>query len=212
MAEQIVAEFREPGGKRSNRRLRDAGKIPAILYGHKMENVCLSLPADAVAAVVRHGTRLIQLTGAVKEQAYIKQLQWDTWGKEVLHVDLTRVSAHERIRTDVPIELRGESPGVKMGGRLTQHLHTIEIECEVDQIPEKIIVNIAHLDIDGSITVKELSVPSGAKVLADPDEVVVVCHPPVGEVEEEAAPEVPGPAEPEVIGRKKAEEEEEAES
>jgi len=176
-----------------------------------MENVCLSLPADAVAAVVRHGTRLIQLTGAVKEQAYIKQLQWDTWGKEVLHVDLTRVSAHERIRTEVPIELRGESPGVKMGGRLSQHLHTVEIECEVDKIPEKLFVNIAHLNIDGSITVKELSVPSGAKILADPDEIVVVCHPPAGEVEEEAAPEVPGPAEPEVIGRKKAEEEEEAE-
>lgn len=211
MAEQIVAELREPGGKRSNRRLRNAGKIPAILYGHKMENVCLSLPADAVAAVVRHGTRLIQLTGAVKEQAYIKQLQWDTWGKEVLHVDLTRVSAHERIRTEVPIELRGESPGVKMGGRLAQHLHAVEIECEVDKIPEKLLVNIAHLDIDGSITVKDLSVPSGAKVLADPDEVVVVCHPPAGEVEEEAAPEVSGPAEPEVIGRKKAEQEEEAE-
>lgn len=211
MVEQIVAELREPGGKRSNRRLRDAGKIPAILYGHHQENVCLSLPADAVAAAIRHGTRLIQLAGAVKEQAYIKQLQWDVWGKKVLHVDLTRVSAHERIRTEVPLELRGESPGVKLGGRLAQHLHTLEIECEVDKIPEKIVVNIGHLNIGDSVTIKDLSVPQGAKILADADEVVVVCHPPAGEEEAEAAPEVPGPAEPEVIGRKKATEEEESE-
>ncbi len=211
MAERIVVELRQPGGKRSNRRLRNAGKVPAILYGHKLEPVCLSVPGDALAAAVRHGTRLIQLDGAVKEQAYIKELQWDVWGKKILHVDFTRVSAHERIRTDVPIELRGEAPGVKMGGRLAQHLHSIEIECEVDKIPEKIFVNIGHLNIHDSITVKDLSVPQGTKVLADPDEVVVICHPPAGEVEEEAAPEAPGPAEPEVIGRKKAAEAEESE-
>ncbi|MGQ9505583.1 MAG: 50S ribosomal protein L25 [Thermogutta sp.] len=212
MVEQIFVELREPGGKRSNRRLRNAGKIPAILYGHRQQNVSLTLPAEAVAAAIRHGARLIQLTGAVNEQAYIKQLQWDVWGKEIVHVDLTRVSAHERIRTEVPVELRGESPGVKVGGRLAQHLHTLELECEVDKIPEKLVVNIGHLKIGDSVAVKDLLVPAGAKILADADEVVVVCHPPAGEVEEEAAPEVAGPAEPEVIGRKKAAEDAEEES
>lgn len=210
MIEQIPVEMRVPKGKRENRRLRLAGKVPAILYGHKMETVALALPGDLIAAAVRHGTRLVQLTGAVQEQAYIKELQWDTWGKEILHVDLTRVSAHERVRTELPIELRGESPGAKEGGRLVQHLHSLEIECEVDKLPEKLVVFITHLGLRDTITVKDVPLPEGAKALADPDEVVVVCHPPAGEEEEEAAvaPAEAGPAEPEVIGRKKAEKEE----
>ncbi|GIX01993.1 MAG: 50S ribosomal protein L25 [Thermogutta sp.] len=209
MIEQISVELRSPGGKRSNKRLRAAGKVPAILYGHKQENVCLSLPRDALAAAVRHGTRLIQLTGAVREQAYIKELQWDTWGKEILHVDLTRVTAHERVRTEVPIELRGDAPGVKEGGRLAQHLHSLQIECEVDKIPEKFVVLITELGLGGAITVKDIPLPEGAKALVDPDEVVVVCHAPAGEEEAEEAAPATGPAEPEVIGRKKAAEEEE---
>ena len=128
MAQQIPAELRQPGGKRSNRRLRAMGRVPAVLYGHKMSNVCLALPADALAAAIRHSTRLIQLTGAVNEQAFIKELQWDTWGKEILHVDLTRVSAHERVQAEVPVVLRGDAPGVKAGGRLVQHIHSVEIE------------------------------------------------------------------------------------
>lgn len=210
MIEQIPVELRSPGGKRGNKRLRAEGKVPAILYGHKLQNVCLSLPKEAVEAAVRRGTRLVKLVGAVQEQAYIKELQWDTWGKEIIHVDLTRVTAHERIRTEVPIELRGEAPGVKEGGRLAQHLHSLEIECEVDKIPEKLVAFVGHLGLRGSITVKDLHLPEGARALADPDEIVVVCHPPAGEAEEEeAAAPVPGPAEPEIISRKKAEKEEE---
>lgn len=212
MAQQIPAELRQPGGKRSNRRLRARGKVPAVLYGHKMSNVCLALPADALAAAIRHSARLIQLTGAVNEQAFIKELQWDTWGKEILHVDLTRVSAHERVQAEVPVVLRGDAPGVKAGGRLVQHIHSVEIECPVDAIPERLVINIGQLEIGQFLCVKDLNLPEGAKVLANPEEVVVICHAPAAEEEEAAAPAVEaGEVEPEVIGRKKAEEEEKEE-
>ena len=95
MAEQIQVEKRESRGKRQARKMREAGKTPAVLYGHGEANVSLSMPTDALAAVLRHGAHVVELQGAVKETALLKSVQWDPFGVEVLHVDLTRVSADE---------------------------------------------------------------------------------------------------------------------
>jgi large subunit ribosomal protein L25 len=205
MAEVLNVEARDTRGKRNARRLRLAGKIPAVLYGHGKETVALSLSADAIDAAVRHGVRLISLTGAVTDQAFVRELQWDTWGKHVLHVDFTRVSAHEKVRVQVVIELRGEAPGMKQGGVVKQLIHEVPIECEVTALPEKLYVNINHLNLDDSITIGSLELPPTVTILIEPEMVVVQCAQPV-EVEDEGA--AAAPAEPEVIGRKKEEEEE----
>ena len=155
----LAVELRQETGKRRNRRLRKAGKIPAVLYGHKQDVVSLSLPADEVAAVIRHGNRFVALTGAVNERAFIKECQWNTWGTEVLHVDFARVSEHERIRMTVPFDLRGEAPGVKEGGVVKQHIHTVEIECEPSNAPEKIDLNIDHLQFNQIIHLSEVELP-----------------------------------------------------
>mgnify|MGYP001615633790 CR=1 FL=1 len=205
MAEVLNVETRDTRGKRNARRLRLAGKIPAVLYGHGKETVALALSADAIDAAVRHGVRLISLTGAVTDQAFVRELQWDTWGKHVLHVDFTRVSAHEKVRVQVVVELRGEAPGMKQGGVVKQLIHEVPIECEVTALPEKLYVNINHLNLDDSITIGSLELPPTVAILVEPEMVVVQCVQPV-EVEEEGA--AAEPAEPEVIGRKKEEEEE----
>lgn len=207
MPETMNIEMRETRGTRSARRLRDSGRIPAILYGHGEQTVSVSLLAEQLEAAVRHGGRLVHLTGALTEQAFIRELQWDTWGKSVLHVDLTRISAHERVEVRVAVELRGEAPGVRAGGVVEQPVHELDIDCEATSIPEKIAVNINHLELNQSITVADLKLPETVRVLADPATVVVQCNVPAETVEEEAGP-AEG-AEPELIGRKKAEEEEE---
>ena len=89
MADQIPITARTTGGKHSNRRLRWSGQTPAILYGHGEANVCLSVPSDVLATALRHGGRLVTLTGAVNESAFVRDLQWDTYGTHVLHVDFT---------------------------------------------------------------------------------------------------------------------------
>lgn len=206
---KLTVELRNELGKRFNRRLRSQGRIPAVLYGHKQDNVILSVPKEEVEAVLRHGNRFVVLSGAVNERAFIKECQWDTWGKVILHVDFTRVSEHEHVQLSVPLELRGEAPGVKEGGVIKQILHTLEIECEPAAAPEKIGVNVNNLGFEQSISIGDLVLPDGVRPLADPSLLVVECSAPV-EASEESQEGVDGAMEPEVIGRKKADEEEEA--
>lgn len=207
MPETMNVEMRDTRGTRSARRLRESGRIPAVLYGHGEQTVSLSLPAEQLEAALRHGSRLVHLAGALTEQAFIRELQWDTWGKSVLHVDLTRISAHERVEVRVAVELRGEAPGVREGGVVEQPVHELDIDCEATAIPEKIAVNINHLELNQSITVADLKLPETVRVLADPTTVVVHCSVPTEAGEEEAG--TAEAVEPELIGRKKAEEEEE---
>lgn len=207
MAETLQVELRSNLGKRNSRRLRRSGSVPVILYGHGQENVCLSCSAEALEMRVRHGQRLLQLTGAVSEQAFIRQLQWDTWGVEVVHVDLARVSEHERVEIKVPLELRGEAPGVKTGGVIKHNIHEVMIDCEVGSMPERLWVNVNHLELGSAIKASELVLPPGVNAHLDPDTVVVECVEPAAEIEEAAGEG--GPVEPELIGRKKEEEGEE---
>ena len=207
MALQLAVERRETQGKHNNRRLRLSGKIPGILYGHGLENVSLAVAADTLTAAIRHGSRLVSLTGAVNESAFIRELQWDTWGTHIVHVDFTRISEHEIVEVRVPVELRGEAPGVREGGVVVQYVHEVEIACPASVIPEKLAVNINHLMLEQSILLGSLELPEGAKILADDlEEVVVECIIPKEIPEEGAAEAVPG--EPEVIGAKEEEEEE----
>ena len=207
MSETLAVESRELRGKRNNRRLRASGKIPAVLYGHGQEPVSLAVPADEFDAMVRHGSRMVALSGAVNESAFIRECQWDTWGNHVVHVDFTRISAHEKVQVQVTIELRGEAPGVKEGGVVKQLLHDIEVECEAGNIPEKLTLNVNGLEMNGSITVAELDLPSGAIALVDGEQAVVQCAELVEQAEDETEG---GDIEPEVIGRKKEDDDDEA--
>jgi large subunit ribosomal protein L25 len=209
MAETLTVEKRKPMGKRAARRLRDSGAIPANLYGHGEENVYLTVPSDQVRSMVRHGARVVDLSGAITEKAFVRELQWDPFGLNVLHLDLTRVSADERVELRVTVELRGSAIGVKEGGSVDHVLHEVEIECLAIEIPEKLFLKINDLQLDGSLTAGAIELPPGVKLLTDPDEIVVNCNKPVSE--EEAVPGMAESAEPEVIGRKAEEEEGEEE-
>ncbi|GHT34772.1 50S ribosomal protein L25 [Planctomycetales bacterium] len=199
----LSVKLRDSVGKRRNRRLRKSGLVPAVLYGHQKEPQSLSIPVSEIEAAVRHGNRFVELKGGLSEQALIKDVQWNTWGTEILHVDFTRVSEHEKITVVVPIELRGEAPGTKEGGVIKHALHQIELECEAASVPEKIEININHLAFNALIHVSDVELPPGTKSLTDASLLVVGCVPPVEEVEVET---VAGEEEPEVIGRKKPEE------
>lgn len=208
MSEALKVEHRQQLGKRNTRRLRRSGSVPCILYGHGEAVVNLAVNADQMAAVIRHGSRIVDLEGAVAEKAFLRDLQWDVYGQEVLHVDMTRVALDEKVQVTVPIETRGEAAGVRDGGVVELLLHDVEIDCPAGSIPEKISVNINHLALGKTLTLGELELPAGASLLSDESAVVVSCHLPVEAKEEEGAGEG---AEPEVIGRVAGGEEEESE-
>lgn len=206
MAETLHVHARDGRGKREAKRLRRDGSIPAILYGHKEAAVSLAVPIEEIRTALRHGGRLVNLQGAVNESALIRDLQWDVYGLDVLHVDFARVSQDERIEVQVPVELRGDAPGSHAGGVLQHLLHEVEVECLATGIPERIQVNINHLELHGEIAAGQLELPQGVKLLSDPEAIVVQCVEPAAEIDEAAVGEG---AEPEVIGRKEEPEEEE---
>jgi large subunit ribosomal protein L25 len=206
MSEVLKVEVREARGKRKVRRLRQEGTVPAVLYGHGQQSISLSIPVDQVKAAVRHGARVVDLDGAVSEKAFIRDLQWDTFGLNVLHLDLTRVSADEKVEVEVVVEIRGEAPGAKEGGIVTQLAHHVDIECLAVAIPEKLTLRINDLKLNQSLTASRLELPAGATLVTDPETVIVQCVEP--KPEEDEAVGVAEGAEPEIIGRKAAEEEE----
>lgn len=208
MSEVLQVETRETRGKKNAKRLRHQGKTPAVLYGHGLENIPLSVAASAIESAVHHGSRVVTLAGAVDETAFIRELQWDVWSRHILHADFTRVSAGETVEVHLAVELRGEAPGVREGGVVEQVLHEIHLDCPVTSLPEKITVNINHLKLNEEIKISDIVLPEGATLLGDADDVIVQCVVPTEMPEEEAGEAVEG--EPEVIGRKEDSEESDA--
>ncbi len=203
---ELKAEKRIIAGGRAVKKLRIAGQIPAMLYGHKQDNVMLCLREDEFVRILNTGTRMLSLTyGNKKESALIKEVQYDNIVDRVLHVDFSRIDLDERIKLRVPIELFGESAGVKEGGVLTHAMKEVEIECLPTAIPENIKVNISELSLGKAIHVKELPAMEGIQYLSDSEVVVVSVH---HIVEKKAVSEEELLAEPEVIAKKPKEGEE----
>jgi len=173
----LTAEPREKLGTRTSRRLRDAGKLPAVIYGHKETPVSLAVPTKAFNESLKKGAHLFELgfSGHV-ENVLLKDVQYDHMGTKIIHVDFARVDLNERVTVTVGIILKGDPIGEKEGGVLTQTLNEIEVECLVTEIPDAIVHMVADLKLDGSVHVSDLKVPQGVKLMVDGDAVVAVCH------------------------------------
>lgn len=205
---KLKAQVREHAGTKSAVQLRRQGQMPAIVYGHKQDPVSISLSAHDFVEHLHHGNRLfdVDINGKA-ETLLIKDLQYDHLGKEVIHVDLMRVNLAERVKVEVPLELRGTAAGTHQGGMVEELMNMIEIECEVRNIPESIVVNIKDLGLNQTLHAKDIELPAGATLVTDPDAGVVGCHETKAAVaEEEVAVEGEAPTEPEVITERKEEE------
>jgi large subunit ribosomal protein L25 len=193
-------------GSRVARRLRARGMVPAIVYGHKLANQPIAVSRDQVWAMIKKGSHLAQLQigDAATEMVLVRDVQWDHLGKEIIHLDFVRVSAHERVTTEVPIVLHGTPVGLSEGGSLEQPIHSIEISAEVTSIPDQIRVDVEHLRLNDVIHVRELKLPNGVTAVTDADQVVVQVT--IKKAAEPTAPAEAAANEPEVIGRREKKE------
>ena len=199
--ETLNVQVREQLGSRANKRLRDQGLIPAVVYGHKENVLPIAINRKEVARHLDRGAHLFDLTISGKtEHVLVKEVQFDHLGIEVLHVDFSRVDLNEKVELTVPIELKGEPKGEKDGGVLQQILNELEIECLVTDIPDSITVDVSHMEKDSVLHLSEIKLPSGVTTKSDPELIVAK----VEEVQEEVVAEaaVEATAEPEVIGQK----------
>jgi large subunit ribosomal protein L25 len=206
----LKAETRTGSGSRQADKLRKTGRTPGIVYGHKEANVSVSVGSDELDRLIRvQHARVLELDIAgKKETVLIRDLQWDHLGRVLLHVDFARVSASDRVKVTVPVELRN-SPKATGGGVLDQPLHALHIECSPIQIPDAIRIDITNLTLGAPIHVRELSLPEGVTVLEAPEAVVVQLKLPGAEPEPVVAIAEPGTG-PEVIKKEKKADDEEA--
>jgi large subunit ribosomal protein L25 len=205
MSDTLVVKKRELVGTSHTRRLRKTGIVPVNLYGHGEANASLSVPVEQIKAVIKHGGKLVKLSGDVTETALLREVQWDTYSKDIIHIDLIRVSEKELVETTVAIELKGTAPGLGEGGVLQFVLHELHIECPAFAIPEKLYANVNDLHLGKAIHASDIALPEGAKLTSDPQLVVVSCIAPQKDEEEAGGAE--GTVEPELIRKEKGEEE-----
>lgn len=194
----ITAKARPELGSRANKRLREQGLLPGVVYGHKEAVVPVTLPKKEVVNHLEHGTHLfdLQLDGK-SEKVLVKEVQYDHLGLEVLHVDFARVSLDEKVEVTVPLELKGTPKGESQGAKLLQIVADLHVECLVTEIPDAIRHNVSDMEKDTVLHVSDLKLPPGVKVLLSGDVLLAT----VREFVEHASTDVV--AEPEVIGKKK---------
>jgi len=211
MSDVVNVDLRskEEEGTSACRRLRKTGFIPAVLYGHKEAIVNLKCKPEAITAAIKAGHKVVDLKGAVNESALLKAVQWDSMGDGIVHIDFAGVSLTELVRTRVTVELRGEAAGVKAGGVLKFVTHELDIESPASAIPEKIVVLVKELQLEGVIFARDLKLPENVKLAAHADDIIVSCDKPV--VVDDEALAAPGAAEPELIRKEKADDEEKSE-
>jgi large subunit ribosomal protein L25 len=202
----LDADVRPVLGTRATRRLRAAGKLPAIVYGHKQEAVNVAVLAKPFRESIDKGAHVFELKIAGKsENALLKDVQYDHLGTNIIHIDFARVDLNEKVRVNVGITLKGEPAGEKEGGVLQQVLSEVEVECVVTDIPSDIVHNVNSLKLDESVHVRDLVLPAGVKIVDDGDLIVAVCHAIKEEVSADG--EAEGGSEPEVIKKERAAEE-----
>ena len=205
----VKAQLRAEKGSRASRRIRREGRLPAVLYGHKEENIALTVEHEEIETLLKRGAHLVELSidGNV-EQALFKDIQHNAAGYGLLHVDFERVALDEEVTTTVALDFHGTPAGSTHGGVPEYHVTEIEIECLPMNIPDVIRVDIAHLELGDALHARDIVLPEGVRITKDPeDQIVSVLLPraaPAGEAEEEIE-EAEAITQPELIGEKKEE-------
>lgn len=168
---KITAEVRESFGKGAARKLRAVGKIPAVVYGHGTEVRHLALPGHEVALLLRKANAVLDLDIAGTSQlALVKDVQKDPVKQIIEHIDLVVVRRGEKVVIDVPVHLEGESfPGTIANLDAT----ALSLEVEATHIPERITIDIEGLEEGVQILASEVTLPSGATLITEPETLVV---------------------------------------
>jgi len=208
----LSAEARTETGKGVARKLRAAGRVPAVVYGHAREAQALSLQTrelEKLLSSIATGSTVVELTlGGATTKTLIREVQRHPFKKQILHVDFQELVAGEKVTVEIPLVFVGIPEGVRLSGALLEQiLHSIEVLVDPANIPNHIDVDVTNLAMGHSLHVNELSLPAGLEVLTEQDATVCAVVAPRAVVEETPAEGVEAPAEPELIRKPKEEEE-----
>ncbi|MFV2118305.1 50S ribosomal protein L25/general stress protein Ctc [Streptomyces sp. Act-28] len=169
---KLTAETRSEFGKGAARRIRRAGKVPGVLYGHGTEPVHLTLPGHDLMMALKTSNALLSLElDGKNELAIPKAVQRDPLKGFLEHVDLLLVNRGETVTVEIPVHTEGE---LAAGGNLLEHvLNTLPVEAEATHIPESVSVSVEGLAAGASVLAKDIALPKGTSLAVDGDTVVL---------------------------------------
>ncbi|MBA2687444.1 MAG: 50S ribosomal protein L25 [Gemmatimonadaceae bacterium] len=212
----LSATTRDESGKGAARSLRSSGKVPATIYGHKRKPQSLAIDTreleKLLGSISAENTVIDLSVGGSSSKTLIREIQRHPFKRQILHVDFQELVAGEKITVRVPLVLVGVSEGVRLNaGVLDQTMRDLEVRVDPAKIPNHIDVNIDHLQIGMSIHIEEITLPEGVEVMGDKSAPICVVSAPRAAIET-AVPvegeEGAAAAEPEVIRKAKADDEE----
>jgi large subunit ribosomal protein L25 len=185
---EIAAGLRSEKGKGANRRLRRAGRVPAILYGPKRPAMSIQVDAKEFGAKVAHleGSHLIRLQSDLSDlngcMALVRGTQFHPVSGSVLHADFFEVDLTQKLEIKVPLHFVGKAVGVATQGGILQPIRReVEVVCLPTDIPEFIEVDVSPLGIHDAVHISALKVPDGVELSYDSDDPVVTILPPTVE-------------------------------
>ncbi len=212
--EEIIleAQYREETGRVQVKKIRDAGFVPAVIYGESKDTHAVKISRSELLHLVhQHRLENAIITLKIKDDkkgkghsCLIKDIQYDPVHEHIVHVDFNEISLTKAIKVNVPVEAKGEPVGVKSdGGSLEHVMWEIEVECLPTEIPQKFEVDVSALKIGDAVHIKDMAIPANIKVITDANAVVLSVAAP--QKEEAPAEELEGDVkkEPEVIKEKK---------
>lgn len=210
----VRAQRRDGRGKNDARRLRQEGLVPLTIYGGEGEAVSAAAPLAELAAILRtesgHNTLFtLDVEGVGASEVIFHDRQLDPVRGRLIHADLRRLVRGQKIEVTVPVHLIGEPFGVREEDGVLEHtLRELEISCRPRDIPEAINVDVSELKVNDVLHVSDIKAEEGIEILTAPETVIAT----VGFIKEEdlgvSPSDVEEPAEPEVIGKGKKEEDE----
>lgn len=214
-AVSLKGQGRVEQGKGAARKLRAAGRVPAVVYGHGETTHSITVDAhelDRLFAGISVENTLIDLAidDSPPIRALVREVQVHPHRAQVLHVDFYQIHAGDRVSVAIPIRVVGTAEGVKLGGVLDQMLHDLPVRCLADQIPETIDVDVSSLAIGDAVHVRDLVIPPGVQVEVEGERTVCSVTPPTVPALTEGAEEAEGPGggmSPDLVRRKGSNEE-----
>jgi len=197
------------------RKLRAAGRVPAVIYGRQLEPQNLEVDRKALEDLLKHAiseTLLVDLSvdkdNRPKRLALVQEVQHHPMSGQTLHLDLHEISETEKVTVSIAVEHSGEAVGVKTGGGVLEHvLHKLRVRCLPKDLPEAIVVDVTAMEIGHSIHIGEIKAPEGVEILGDKKAPVLAVAAPITEEQEAAATAAEGTSgEVEMIKEKKDDE------
>jgi large subunit ribosomal protein L25 len=191
MERKLKAEQRTDGGKGAARKLRAAGRVPGVVYGHG-DAVAIDMDARELYRLLHTDAGMNVMVdlkvGKDEWLAMPRDVQRDNIRDSLIHVDFLRIARDEKITVEVPVHIVGDSHGVREGGVVEHHLWNLQLECFPQDVPTSVEADITSLGIGESLKVSDLTIPPDCTILTSTEEnVVSVVTPQVLRVEEEEA-------------------------